>query len=547
MASSFWKDLRPIWSVRSRQMSTQFAFWLALIGYNKRDRSLSHRVYLGYALVFFTMWGFAVLTLLAGITSNLIKTVSPAVPALGSVWGSFLILFAWGAYSLFQAGRRTPVRFSEEDAALICQTPVSRSAVTLLWLPARWIAEGLPIWAITVTLGFALAEIRLKGAASMLDLPGYVMDGLRPLAILIPLHLAVLALVWSAGVLRLRPAKSDLGVGAYGPLLIFGALLVGGLALWQGSALPWAAALANGLSSPLIYPIRAGFSLGLWLPGFGLAMVEAVLSLALLSIASREISLSRAAQESTPGQASALLDPDAAKLSKTRERLGAGRKTTRLPPLSGLGSLLWKQILQAARAWSLNDIFTWLGILFLGVSITLVTGWGPRAWAVVAWVIICGQLSTAALRDDLKNWYTLRQMPFSTVRLLWAEAVLPLVGVTLATWAGLAVSSSGASAALRLGLAFMVPAAASFVYAAAAYDIARQSKAALLLNGFCPGLSALGALIGLIGPAVCALGVYWAQQSELPAAVGAVGGLALCAYLAYLLGNATAGKIKKME
>ena len=39
--------MRAAWLVRSRQMVSDFAFWLAIIGYNRRDRSLSHRIYLG--------------------------------------------------------------------------------------------------------------------------------------------------------------------------------------------------------------------------------------------------------------------------------------------------------------------------------------------------------------------------------------------------------------------------------------------------------------------------------------------------------------------
>ena len=58
--------MRAAWMVRVRQMESQFAFWLALIGYDKRDKSVTHRIYLVYAMVFMAIWVFAVFTLLAG-------------------------------------------------------------------------------------------------------------------------------------------------------------------------------------------------------------------------------------------------------------------------------------------------------------------------------------------------------------------------------------------------------------------------------------------------------------------------------------------------
>ena len=35
--------MRAAWMVRVRQMEGRFAFWLALIGYNKRDKSIPQR------------------------------------------------------------------------------------------------------------------------------------------------------------------------------------------------------------------------------------------------------------------------------------------------------------------------------------------------------------------------------------------------------------------------------------------------------------------------------------------------------------------------
>ena len=39
-------------------------------------------------------------------------------------------LVGWGLYSLWRASRRSPFVFTEEDAHLVCQTPVSRPGAT---------------------------------------------------------------------------------------------------------------------------------------------------------------------------------------------------------------------------------------------------------------------------------------------------------------------------------------------------------------------------------------------------------------------------------
>ena len=57
--------MNAVWMVRSRQLASQIRFWVAIVGYDPRDRSIGQNIYLVYLAVFFSLWGFAILSLLA--------------------------------------------------------------------------------------------------------------------------------------------------------------------------------------------------------------------------------------------------------------------------------------------------------------------------------------------------------------------------------------------------------------------------------------------------------------------------------------------------
>lgn len=125
-------------------MRKKLAFWLALIGYDSRDRSLSHRIYLVYASIIMSLWGFAMLSLVAGaaatgLTGTGIGSTNQAAAGL-----SLLVLVVWFLYQLWQVSRRSPFVFSEEDAHLMCQTPVRRSFVAVSWFAGDWFLQALP-------------------------------------------------------------------------------------------------------------------------------------------------------------------------------------------------------------------------------------------------------------------------------------------------------------------------------------------------------------------------------------------------------------------
>ena len=136
--------MNPVWLVRSRQMITRFRFWLILSGYDPKDHSITHKIYLVYASIFWSIWIFAVLALAASGLAGIFKSINSGRAADTAILIVAICLLAWALYSAFFAARRSPIVFSEDDAYLICQTPVDRRQVTLAWLVGDWPYSGMP-------------------------------------------------------------------------------------------------------------------------------------------------------------------------------------------------------------------------------------------------------------------------------------------------------------------------------------------------------------------------------------------------------------------
>jgi hypothetical protein len=542
--------MRAAWMVRLRQMEGRFAFWLTLIGYNKRDKSLSHRIYLGYALVFMCFWVFAVFTLLAGSGAGLLKLLNPADPRAPAEWLAFLAISIWGVISLVRYTRRTPFVFSEDDAYLICQTPIDRRAVALAWFPADWLESALPFWAVMVTLGFSLAEIGLHGQATVLDIPAYVLMGLRALILFIPLQMGLLAALWAIGAVRLQRDRD--------PSWLRWAALVAAIVLVSALVLNLA---AHGLSgsldfiwkvifSPFYFSLTAAFGQAHWAPGLAISLAWGLLGLAALWYASKDLNLSRAAQEgrgqAAQQQAMRFGDYDKAQAIAQQARLGMGHAPSPLKAQTGDKSLVWKDAVQSLRTFHVTTLFPWIYVLSAALGIALLPGWAPRALATIIWCIAGGQAATLRLRRDLARWSLLRQLPFAASRLLLADLAAPWLLCLLVTWLGLlpaAILNPG------LGLLFMVlalPVTAS-VTLLAAQDILRQSHVSTLMAGAAGELSARGALFAFLS-AVLPLGMaYWLSGQGLPLVMGVLTGILLSAAVAFAAWQVASGSLRDIE
>ncbi|HEX7975246.1 MAG TPA: hypothetical protein VF498_12620, partial [Anaerolineales bacterium] len=336
----WWRvEVQAVWMVRSRQIARKLAFWLAAIGYNSRDRSLGHRVYLVYALIFMSGWGFAVLSLFAGATADLLNRLgfTPVNQAAAAL--STLVLVAWALVLLWQVTHRSPLIFSEDDAYLICQTPAPGSAVALFWFLGDWFEPAAPFWAGAATLGFALVENQLNHKVTSLDFPLYIISGLRALVIFGLLQLGLMALLWALGGARLQRDRTL----PWLPTLALAAILAVGSGMLFAISRQGLAGLAGSFwlvfLTPVIYAAQAAFGAAPFSGGLLVALLLAGVGLLALAWAGSGLNLSRAAQETVQKEkadtARRYMQAERAREIDLLGRLREGRAPTRLPGRSG--------------------------------------------------------------------------------------------------------------------------------------------------------------------------------------------------------------------
>jgi len=503
--------MKPVWMVRSRQVAQKLSFWLTLIGYDPHDHSLKHRIYLIYASVFMSIWAFAMLTLAAGGTATILTALGTGSVNQIAAQISLLIFGIWFIYQLWQVSRRSPFIFSEEDAYLICQTPVKRNIVALNWFLGDWFSQAWPFWAIGVIFGFALVEPQLGGKISSSDVFQYVISGFRALSVFFPLQVGLLALLWALGAMRLQGNRE----WHWLPRLVLIGILLVVICLLGSMSFPELlklfAPVWHAVLSPMDYPLQAAFSIHPWVNGLLVALGIAVVGLAALAIASKDLNLSRAAQESTQRERLATAQRygmvDLVREIKQRNRLGIGRAPTRLPARPGPWVLLWKDILQSRYQIGSGGIWNWLILLAISLGVLLAPDFGSRILMFFYWLIAVDQRMTSRLRADLANWWTLRSLPFHAESLLLGELAIPW-GLTVSIgWLALIFGGDGLGAS-RLTVALLIPPVCMILSLISAYDVLRQSNTGMLLNGNVPGISWLAILGGMLCLALPA-GITW--------------------------------------
>lgn len=489
--------MRAVHWLRSRQEERELNYWLALVAYDPRDRSLNNRIYLLYLLLFFGILTFVTLTFFAAGGAAVLRLIDPLDPARAAVIAQVLLLSAWFLTGLWQALRRSPVAFSEEDAGLVCQTPVRRAPLTLRWLLLPWLTGAVPFWLAAAALGFAVAEVALAGELSAGRIFEYAGYGLRAWLALVPVHLGLMALQWAAGVARLRRCPSARGFAAAVFALALGltALLLAGLL--GPAALSGLAAFARRVLFPLWTGLGAG-SLPAALLASGLFAAAA---LAVLYRAARRYSLSRAAQET---QADVTLRAALrygltayARDLQLRRRLGTSRQPSRLPGLRGPAALVWKDLIQSQRALKFQILLNGLSLFVLMFSLPFLPDVGSQAFALAVWVIQVSKACTARLRSDLACWPLVRQLPVTPSRFLLFDLSRAYITALAASWGGLGVFSLVFQSPLH-PLAVLLPGAAAAAAGAAAFDVIRRSRSSLLVTGFVPDLSGGGVFLGIV-------------------------------------------------
>ncbi len=524
--------MKAVHWVRGRQEERELAFWLSLVAYEHRDHSFNNRVYLLYLILFFGAWTFAVLFFASG-GALILQWIDPADPVRAAVFLEVLLLGLWGVYGFWQALRRSPIVFSEQDETLLCHTPLNRRHVTMRWILMPWLKSALPFWLAAVTLGFSVAEAVLPGAMTTSRILEYIMYGLRAWLVILPIHSTLFSLHWVVGVIRLQKDHRRRGLAwvvmpvvlAIFILLAYCAFNPASLIFPLGSCLPAA----------VLFPFQTAFSGGrvsvAWLAG----SLFALAALSGLYRVSGSLSLSRAAQETR--QAEMLHTAQRYGFTaisadiQTRQRLGVTRKPTRLPAISGAGALFWKDILQFQRSFQLSALFIWGQIFVLMLGLSFLSQPGSYALLIAVWVILTGQASAARLRSDLANYVLTRQMPVSRRYFLLYEAALTCLLTILISLAGLAAGSIIFNTPLT-PIAALIPGIIASTASLAVFDVIRQSRDHLLMNGSVPQVSAGGVILGVI-----AAGIPILIQVLLPGPVGLILSVLLSLALAWLAFN----------
>ena len=502
--------MNAIWLVHSRELAARMRFWTAIVGYDPRDHSVSHRLYLLYVIIFFSLWGFSVLALLADVGIWILSFFKGLPPVLAAVFILVTGLLLDAVLRGYKACRRSPFVFSEEDAGLICQTPVDRRHVAMIWLLGDWLPACLPFMVLAVILCFSALQLAEQGPFLWTYLPRYWLAAFRVTSIILPLHMAFMAGGYSLGSLRLR---GDRDMPALGWVPLGFSLFVLTLAITNKGYI-------GIILWPVILPLQAGFGTENWLFGFVIAMFLVLVGVLALYFASPRLNLSRAAQESRHRGAyqrvSLLGDSHLTRQMKTRARLGVQHAPSRIPGRAGAWSLLWKDGVSSGREISLGHMVAWLGVFGISLGMVIAPDWGTRIWALIIWCWLIGQRGTQRLRSDLEQWVISRQMPFSGRATMAVECALPVFITLLLTWFAIPLGSLlGFSP--QIIFIFLAPAQIINIVLAATYDILRKSRGSDLLAGQVAEPGAIGLLLGAFLAGIPLLVLTWlTYQTNLP-------------------------------
>jgi hypothetical protein len=494
--------MNAIWLVRSRELASRLRFWTAIVGYDPRDHSLSHRLYLFYVVIFFSLWGFSILVLLADAGKWILSFIQRLPPTIAVVVMMAAGLLFDAVFRSYKACRRSPFVFSEEDAALLCQTPVDRRQVALVWLLGDWLLACLPFVILGVILCFSSLQLAEPGPFLWTFLPRYWFAAFRVTSIILPLHLALMAGAFALGSLRLQGARDN---RALSWIPVGFVLVIFSLAYFNRSFLEI-------ILSPVIFPLKAGYSLENWLLGFILVLTLALAGLLALYYDSPRLNLSRAAQETLHRwdnpQLSLLGASRLTRQMKIRNRLGFQHTPSCIPGREGAWSLVWKEIVISLRSVNFAYLVTWLAIFGLSVSMVIAPDWGTRFWAFIIWCWLVGHHCTERLRADLELWVISRQLPFSGRVVMAADLAIPAIVSLNLIWLAIIIAF-GMGFSFPIYLILLAPMMIISVVLAASHDILRKCQSSDLLDGQVAEPGAIGLLFGALLAGIPMIAVYW--------------------------------------
>lgn len=523
-------DKRSILMIRSKQVLSGINYWLTVVGYDIHDRSALSRVYLFYLVLFFGAWTVAVMFLLADVMVNTLTpflasqrlTFTDIVPAIGT-----LLLVLWSLYSMYKATHRSPIVFSENDAYLICQTPANRRYVTLAWLFGQWSSSVVLVLAMVSTVGFTLLELDINNGIRVLSAGHLAVAALRPLSIIVPLHLGLFAATWIVGILRLQ--RDIKRIKIMRSLRVLALILAVALfVVMPGSILlPSSFSVFQPVLSFLTFPFDTAFFEGVWGLGLAISIGLMLMGLVVLWLISDNFNLSRAAQETHRFQAQRVAfkmgDFDRINEMKDREQLGSMHAPANIPSLPGAWMVTWKDIVQSLRTLRISHLWSWSVILFLPVCGTVVGATlkdsDPLFILIVYWTMLVGQQTSVRFKKDLGNWWLVSSLPLSARHIILHDVVRPVFATIVITWIALWMSSL-----IGFSVSPLVVCSVPFIVAGISlsfvFDVLRQANVSMLMAGRPPDFGLVGLILGIFFIAIPTAIYFIIEFYSLPQVAG---------------------------
>ncbi len=501
-------DRQAVLTIRSKQVISSFGYWLTLVGYDSRDRSALTYIYLLYIIGFFSAWILVVMFFISDLLAN---TIAPflayqgiafagLVPSIGT-----LLFVLWCLYLIYKATIRSPLIFSKEDAYLLCQTPADRRFITLTWFFSEWLSRVLFISLAASIFGFALLELDVTYGIRMLSFGHIAIAALKPLGIIIPIHLGLYAVAWIIGVYRLRGESMRIFFMRSIRVL---ALIIGG----SFSVISIGSILTPSFFTPfqpwlefLSFPLFSAFLEGSWWLGLSLSIGLMIIVLTVFWQISDKVNLSRAAQETHHFRAQQVAfrlgDFDRINEMNDHKRLGSSHLPSKIPSLSGAWMLTWKNIVQSLRSFTISHIWSWLANLFLMISMIIVGVLlknGSFLFPLIFfWTANISKKTTSRFRKDLGNWWLLHSLPLTPRRIILHD-IVPPVSVTIFLTLFTMWISSSLGLSINPIIVISVPFVVAGISFSAIFDILRLSDSVLLMEGRPPDFGLVGLILSFI-------------------------------------------------
>lgn len=496
--------MRAIHWIRTRQESEELSYWLSMVFYNPKDRSLSNRMYLVYLLVFFSIWWFIALVWFANTGGMLLSLVFPMAEMQGAVGLELMVLLIWFLTMLFLSLRRSPVAFSEEDAYMVCQMPLRPRKLVLRWFLLPWIKSLIPFLILAMALGFSLAEVSLQ-SAGVVDpsIFTYIIEGVRAALALIPLHLAGFGLIWANGIWFMNHQRRK-AAWIFPPLtvVLVGALFVSAILASFGVALPGALSL---IGSVLPAVLLAGFSVGSLGSSLVFSGIIALFLLVLMVLSAGKFSASQAAQETQTQVSNRDLRrygfSSQVKSRKVQKRLGISQRARWQPGWTGAAALIWKDILEIRRSIDISYGYKLLTFVGVGLGLVFIPSLGGRIIMILTWAMQATKFLTGRLREDLAHWAISHQHPLKPLGWIMSDMFVSALVMLLTILVGM-LGGSALSGQSPLAAIVSLPGMIIGIAGVSAWTIFRHSHVDLLMTGQAPGINEFGVLFAALAAGI---------------------------------------------